>query len=48
VYHLPVARFDNRIDRTSFIRNDESAWKPAEVSALHEGLRNALAHLAGE
>lgn len=48
VHHLPVARFDNRVDRTSFIRNDEAAWKPEEVAALHDGLRSALAHLAGE
>jgi hypothetical protein len=46
-YHLPVARFDNRADKTSFLREQQSSWKPAAVKAVHEGLREALDHLAG-
>jgi hypothetical protein len=46
-YHLPLGRFDNRQDKTSFLREDRAAWKPAHVSAVHEGLREALDHLAG-
>ncbi len=46
-YHLPVARFDNRVDKTSFLREAQSSWKPAAVKAVHEGLREALDHLAG-
>jgi len=46
-YHLPLARFDNRVDKTSFLREPQDAWKPAQVKSVHEGLREALAHLAG-
>jgi hypothetical protein len=45
-YHLPVARFDNRVDKTSFIRNERSAWLPEQVRGVHEGLRTALQRLA--
>ncbi len=41
-FHLPVGRFDNRVDKTSFIRNDKSDWKPEEVQAVHQGLKGAL------
>jgi len=43
---LPVARFDNRHDRTSFVRADRSAWKPEDVRALHAGLSEAFGRLA--
>ena len=46
-YHLPLARFDNRVDKTSFLREPQEAWKPAQVKAVHEGLQEALDHLAG-
>jgi hypothetical protein len=46
VYHLPVARFDNRVDKTTFVRDDPSAWKPEQVEALHEGLKQAFSRLA--
>ena len=46
-FRLPLARFDNRVDKTSFLREDQLAWKPAQVGAVHEGLREALDHLAG-
>ncbi len=45
-YDLPIARFDNRVDKTSFIRNDSKDWKPDEVKAVHEGLQGALEKLA--
>jgi hypothetical protein len=45
-FELPVARFDNRVDRTSFIRKEPAAWRPAEIRAVEEGLRGALARLA--
>jgi len=41
-YYLPVARFDNRVDRTTFVRGDPKTWKPEDVRALHEGLREAF------
>ncbi len=45
-YRLPVARFDNRVDRTSFIRADPKTWAPADVAAVHEGLKGAFEKLA--
>lgn len=45
-FHLPVARFDNRVDKTTFVRADRAAWKPADVAALHLGLAGALEKLA--
>jgi hypothetical protein len=43
--HLPIARFDNREDKTTFVREDRSRWAQANVKALHEGLAQALASL---
>ena len=45
-WDVPVARFDNRVDKTTFVRGDRSAWKPEQVKALHEGLAGALEQLA--
>jgi len=44
-FHVPVARFDNRVDKTSFVREDPKAWKKADVQALHAGLKGALTDL---
>lgn len=46
VYHLPVARFDNRNDLTTFVREDQKVWKPADVNAIHGGLKAAFDLLA--
>ena len=46
VYHLPVARFDNRKDLTTFVRGDRTRWRPEDVRALHDGLAGALRKLA--
>ncbi len=43
---VPLARFDNRVDKTSFIREDAKTWQMGDVKAVHEGLRGALNHLA--
>lgn len=45
-YALPLARLDNRVDKTSFIRKPKDQWKPAEVAAIHGGLEDALSRLA--
>jgi hypothetical protein len=45
-HYLPVARFDNRSDKTTFVRGERSQWKPEQVKALHTGLGEALARLA--
>ncbi len=46
-FNLPIARFDNRADKTTFVRADPATWKPGEVAALHAGLAAALGNLAG-
>lgn len=40
-FHLPLARFDNRVDKTSFLRDDESAWPAEKVKAVHDGIKSA-------
>ncbi len=45
-WNLPVARFDNREDLTSFVRLPRDQWPPAEQKALHDGLKAAFATLA--
>ncbi len=42
IYHLPVGRFDNRVDRTTFVREDADQWSPADVDALQAGLKEAF------
>lgn len=46
VYHLPVARFDNRQDLTTFVREDPKLWKPTDVQAIHGGLKAAFDQLS--
>lgn len=45
-YHLPIARFDNRVDKTSFIRANREDWSAKDVQAVHNGLKDALSRLA--
>lgn len=44
-FHPPIARFDNRVDKTTFVRDDPATWSEQDVRALHEGLRQALEEL---
>ncbi len=44
-WHLPVARFDNRVDKTTFVRADRAQWKETDVAALHGGLAEACGRL---
>ena len=46
-YHLPIGRFDNRIDRTSFVRDEQETWASQDVKRLHSGLAEAFDHLYG-
>ena len=46
VFNIPVGRFDNRKDLTTFVRNDKAKWRPEEVKALHDGLAGALRRVA--
>ena len=44
-YFLPLGRFDNRVDKTSFIREDEADWSADDVGALQAGMREAFDQL---
>ncbi|HQL48182.1 MAG TPA: hypothetical protein PLC09_05895 [Holophaga sp.] len=41
-YRLPAARFDNRQDKTTFVRKPRDQWQPQEVKAMHDELSRAL------
>ncbi|MAE72409.1 MAG: hypothetical protein CME06_18305 [Gemmatimonadetes bacterium] len=45
-YQIPVGRFDNRVDKTTFIREERGEWDPADVAVVHEGLKGALDRLS--
>lgn len=45
-FNLPLAKFDNRDDLTTFLREDPRAWKQEDVDAVHGGLKSALDALA--
>lgn len=45
VFYLPVARFDNRADKTTFVRAEREAWKPEDIKKLHGGLAEAFDRL---
>lgn len=42
VFHLPISRLDNRVDKTSFVRKPRDRWLPDEVSVLQNALATAL------
>jgi len=42
---LPICRFDNRDDKTTFLRGNPSDWSEAQVQALHEGLEGPMRKL---
>lgn len=44
-YDLPVARFDNRTDLTTFLRKPQEEWTQAEIDAIHGGLKEACDRL---
>jgi hypothetical protein len=44
-HYVPTFRFDNRTDRTSFLRGDPAAWPPSAVKELHTALREGLGRL---
>lgn len=43
VYYIPVCKFDNRTDKTSFIRND--VWREEEKNLLHDTLKETAVKL---
>ena len=38
----PTGIFDNRVDHTSFLRADPTAWDPQDVADLHAALDRAF------
>lgn len=44
-YHLPVARFDNRRDKTTFVRKPRDEWSPCEIREIHDELTKTLTTL---
>ncbi|HPV21662.1 hypothetical protein KA996_03940 [bacterium] len=45
-WNIPIARFDNRSDLTTFIRKDKKDWKDKEYKAMYSGLSEAMKTLA--
>ena len=45
VHHLPAVRFDNRVDKTSFVRADRGAWNAQNVTTLHGALSEGFGRL---
>jgi hypothetical protein len=45
-FRVPVARFDNRDDLTTFVRGPRDQWPESRAQRLRDGLRDALAVLA--
>jgi hypothetical protein len=40
-FNIPVGRFDNRVDKTSFLREDRTKWPKDKVEAVHNGIKSA-------
>lgn len=45
-WNLPLGVFDNTADLTSFIRKPRDKWEDGEISAIHNGLKEAFDILA--
>ena len=41
-FNLAIGRFDNRVDRTTFLHGDRVDWPAKEVEVLHNELKGAL------
>jgi hypothetical protein len=44
-FDIPIARFDNRVDKTSFLREEPEHWKQSDIDALHQGIKVACDQL---
>jgi len=45
VFNLPFARFDNRVDLTTFLREPPSEWSQEDIQAIYGGLEDACRRL---
>jgi hypothetical protein len=43
--HLPFAYFDNRVDKTSFLRDDVSKWDKEKIKEVRNSLKSATDNL---
>jgi len=46
VYNLPVGRFDNRTDKTSFLRNPPEQWSKGNIASLQDAMKTAFNELS--
>jgi hypothetical protein len=44
-FHVPAARFDNRTDLTTFLRQDRADWKAGDLEQLEQGLSQTFDRL---
>ena len=47
-FHLPLGRFDNRVDRTTFIREDEAKWSDEDRENLQKGMGEAFEQIMSQ
>ena len=40
-YHVPIGVFDNRVDKTSFLRNEPDMWDEARVADVTKAIKQA-------
>ena len=40
-FHIPIGRFDNRVDKTSFLRVEKKDWNPVMVADVTSGIKSA-------
>jgi len=40
-FHLPIGRFDNRVDKTSFLRAEKKDWDPKMLADITSGIKGA-------
>ena len=40
-YYVPIGVFDNRVDKTSFLREDKSNWSDEDIQKMTDGIKQA-------